>query len=72
MDRISALCGFECASACLHVYVFADELLTALDEEEEEEKENKRKRKRRRRRRRGAHSKGTPRRTNKTLTQERL
>lgn len=36
MDGISALCVFERASACLHVYVIADELLTALDEEEEE------------------------------------
>lgn len=52
----------------MHVYVFADEGLRAKEEKEEKKKRKKREGKRRR----GAHSKHTLRRTNKTLTQERL
>lgn len=41
MERINALCVVcarlcECVHACLHVYVFADEVLRAEEEEEEE------------------------------------
>lgn len=44
MERINALCGVYsrlCVCTCLHVYVFADEVLRAEEKGEEEEEERK-------------------------------